>query len=257
VLFKGVRTRIHFQIRSLPFLFAALALTSCKSQKQDDPPFPFVVGALLYDEQFDDADTTAWAAEAEDHFILKNQVRNGALILDVAKGITIWNTTRFSGDVMFEFEVIIIKQGGHNDRASDLNCFWMASDPVHPENFFATSSLRGGIFWNYYPLNLYYVGFGGHDNSKTRMRKYSGTTDPPPVIAEYSDRGHLIEANKKYVIRVVSCGQRVAYFVNGRNFFDWKDKHPYREGYFGFRTVHNHLEIETFKVFSISDSNSR
>jgi hypothetical protein len=242
-------------ILNCTLVLSAMLLVSCKSHREKEQSFPFHVGKLIYAESFEHADTSAWVSESQDKFNLADHVRNGQLVLDVAQGITVWNTTEFKGDVMFEFEVTAIKAGGRNDRASDLNCFWMARDPAHPDKFFERSAWRGGVFWHYYTLNLYYVGFGGHDNTKTRMRKYNSTTEPlPPVIAEYTDASHLITPNRKYTIRIVSTSSRVAYFIDGEKLFDIRDEQPYEQGYFGFRTVNNHMVIKNFKVFTVSGS---
>lgn len=55
----------------------------------------------------------------------------------------------------------MVMQGGKYDRLSDLNCFWAANDPKYPDDLFARSQWRDGIFKNYNTLNLFYVGYGG------------------------------------------------------------------------------------------------
>ena len=49
------------------------------------------------------------------------------------KGLTLWRKEKMSGRVTIEYDacVVVEKEG---DRLSDLNCFWMASDPKHPDN---------------------------------------------------------------------------------------------------------------------------
>lgn len=206
----------------------------------------------LFLETFDQVDTTSWIVESEEEFDLPSRVSDSALDIYAAKGITIWNTNRFSGNLMFEFEVTVVKEGGKNDRVSDLNCFWMAKDPAFPDNFFVRSLWRNGIFQNYYSLDLYYVGYGGHDNTKTRFRKYNGVADPvPPVLQEYSDPVHLIVANREYVIKIICYDSLIQYHVNGEKLFELKDDQPYREGYFGFRTTNNHMKVDSFKVYSL------
>ena len=53
----------------------------------------------------------------------------------------------------------MVMQGGKYDRLSDLNCFWAANDPKYPDDLFARSQWRDGIFKNYNTLNLFYVGY--------------------------------------------------------------------------------------------------
>ena len=235
------------------FICLILLSVACSGQRKEKTDFPYVIEEIIYYESFNHADTSAWIIEAEDEFELTDHVFNGSLDIEVTKGITVWNTTKFKGNLMFEFEVTVVKKGGKNDRVSDLNCFWMASDPAFPDNFFKRSTWRKGIFWNYYSLNLYYVGYGGHNNTKTRMRKYNAIAAPvPPVLKEYNDSSHLIIPDKRSVIRIVSFDSIVAYYFNGEKLFELKEKQPYKEGYFGFRTINNHMKIESFKVCSLS-----
>jgi len=226
-------------------------IAACTSRTKDGPE-TYRIGEIIYEESFDVADSSAWVIESEDDVHLNDCVANGSLILDVPRGITAWNTTRYDGNVLFEFEVTVVEAGGKNDRVSDLNCFWMATDPDQPDDFFQRSSWRNGIFWRYYSLNLYYVGFGGHDNTKTRFRRYDvSVKPPPPILKEYDDSTHLIKPNQRAIVRIVCYESRIIYFFNGEKLFDIVDENPYREGYFGFRTVNNHMRIESFKVFSV------
>lgn len=227
-------------------------LVSCSPERGQNDDVPYQIGEILYEGSFDGTEPTDWVVEAEDDIDLADCFRDGVLIMNVPGGITVWNTTKFRGDVMFEFEATVVQAGGDNDRVSDLNCFWMATDPESPDDFFARSAWRNGIFWRYYSLNLYYVGYGGHDNTKTRMRRYdTGLPPPPPVIQEYTDAEQLISPNKKNRIRIVSSGPRVMYFFNENKLFDFVDERPYKEGYFGFRTTNSHIRIEDFKVYTV------
>ena len=44
------------------------------------------------------------------------------------KGLTIWRKEKMSGKVTIEYDVCVVVES-EGDRLSDLNCFWMASDP--------------------------------------------------------------------------------------------------------------------------------
>ena len=63
------------------------------------------------------------------------------------KGLTLWRKEKMSGRVTIEYDacVVVEKEG---DRLSDLNCFWMASDPKHPDNIWKREKWRSGIFLN-------------------------------------------------------------------------------------------------------------
>lgn len=49
------------------------------------------------------------------------------------KGLTLWRKEKMSGKVTIEYDACVVSETG-KDRLSDLNCFWMASDPKHPDN---------------------------------------------------------------------------------------------------------------------------
>lgn len=235
------------------FVTVMVLLAACTPKSYQHADVPYTIRELIYKDWFDDADTSDWIVESEDRYELAKHISGGALDLDVSSGITVWNRKLFEGPLMFEFKATVISAGGVNDRASDLNCFWMATDPASPADFFERSSWRNGTFWNYYSLNLYYVGFGGHDNTKTRMRKYNASAEiPPPVLKEYTDPHHLIIPNKTNVVRIVCFGSKITYSINGEELFSFDDDQPYEAGYFGFRTVDSHIRIEDFTVYSLS-----
>ena len=238
---------------SIMLLFGFLLLSAC-GPVGHPPEVPYITSDTIHNEPFDSVDSRAWIIESEVPVTLAECISNGALDLDVPGGITVWHTTRFNGDILFEFEVTVIEAGGKNDRVSDLNCFWMATDPAHPDDFFRRSSWRKGTFWHYYTLNLYYVGYGGHDNTKTRMRRYdTSLKPPPPILQEYNDVTHRIVPNQRNRIQIACFGATVSYFFNGEEVFAITDERPYREGYFGFRTTDNHMKIHNFTVYALTE----
>ena len=227
------------------------ALAGCNSMQTEQSGTQYAISRLLFEDNFDRPVSSAWVVESEESLKLGGLIRNGNLDVDVSKGITIWNTKKFPGNAMYEYRITAVETGGKNDRVSDLNCFWMATDPLHPDDFFARSSWRGGVFHHYYTLSLYYVGYGGHDNSRTRFRRYNGEAAPPPIIKEYTDSAHLIEPDKGNVVRIVCLNGLIKYYFNEKLLFELKDENADHGGYFGFRTTNNHMRIHDFKVYSI------
>lgn len=178
---------------------------------------------------------------------------NNAIEITDAKGCTLWLKHKLSGAVKIEYDVTLIDAGGKHDRVSDLNCFWMANDPKNIKDFFKNSKERAGKFTDYHKLTQYYVGYGGHNNSKTRFRRYDGNFDRP-LLPEHdlSDSKFLITANKKMHITLIANGNEVKYLREGEVVFELNDSAPYTSGYFGFRTVNNHMIIKNFKVSMIN-----
>ncbi|PQJ81248.1 DUF6250 domain-containing protein [Polaribacter glomeratus] len=178
--------------------------------------------------------------------------KNNTLEVIDAKGCTIWFKNKLEGNIKIEYDITIINEGGSYDRVSDMNCFWMANDPNNLDAFFEDSKNRMGLFPNYHHLKLYYVGYGGHHNTKTRFRRYNGNINRP-LLAEHdlSDKKFMITANKKMHITIIVKNNSTSYARDGKIIYKVIDLEPYKKGYFGFRTVNNHMLIEDFKVIQL------
>ena len=169
------------------------------------------------------------------------------------KGLTLWRKEKMNGRVTIEYDACIVveKEG---DRLSDLNCFWMASDPTCPDNIWKREKWRNGIFLNCYSLQLYYMGYGGNYTSTTRFRRYDGNeagiTDPkarPAIWKEYTDADHLLKANHWYHIKITNEDNRISYYIDGKQLVDFRDAEPLTEGWFGFRTTLSRTRITNFR----------
>ena len=213
-----------------------------------------VKGVLLYHDDFT-KDLSNWVVE---------QTPDGTTSIIDAKldvndasgphgkgGCTVWFRNKLSCPILIEYDACLVQEGGPNDRVSDLNCFWMATDPAHPEDFFARSRERGGNFKNYDDLQLYYVGFGANGNTTTRFRRYPRSRDDKGLRPEYdlSEAKFMNLPNKTVKVRILAEDEKVRYYSDDRLVFEFTDPTPYREGWFGFRTVRSHLRISNFRVY--------
>lgn len=167
------------------------------------------------------------------------------------KGLSVWRKEKMSGRTVIEYDAQVVTEGP-DDRLSDLNCFWMASDPKAPDPW-KNLSKRGGKFLNSYTLQLYYLGYGGNHNSTTRFRRYNGdergVEDPqyrPAIITEYTDADHLLKAGKWYHIKITHDGLRTQYFIDGERLVDFRDPAPLTEGWFAFRTTLSRTRLTNF-----------
>ncbi|MEJ8818630.1 DUF6250 domain-containing protein [Lacibacter sp. H407] len=201
-------------------------------------------GNIIFEDNFQ-KDTKNWIAEFEQPVGSTLKIGNGILDINAAKGATVWYKKKLSGNVMITYTATVIDSAGKNERVSDLNVFWMASNPKSDQMF-----QQNGKFSSYDNLHLYYAGIGGHDNSTTRFRKYAGS-EGKEILKEYTDKEHLLEGNKKYAIKIVVDNGLVQYFINEILFWEFKDAAPYKEGYFGFRTTTSHQTFENFKVYKL------
>lgn len=166
-----------------------------------------------------------------------------------SSGCTVWFKPLLKQPLNIEYQLAVIDNGGPYDRVSDMNVFWLATDPEHPDNIFFEGNKRSGQFRQYDSLRLYYVGAGGHNNTRTRFRRYDGKGNRP-LEAEHdlSSRDVLLTPNIINTVRIEVDGKRVKYLLNGNIIYDILDENPLHQGWFGFRTWRSHQLISDFKI---------
>lgn len=190
-----------------------------------------------------------WRIEAEAG--CKTSFSGDTLELSTPEGLTLWLDRELSAPVEIEYDACVMT-GQPGDRLSDLNAFWMASDPASPSDFRKNSKGRGK-FLNCYGMSLYYLGFGGNGNTTTRFRRYNGdrrgiedANYRPAIEKEYTDADHLLKEGQWYHIRITADGFRTQFFINGERIVDFRDPEPLKKGYFGFRTTKSRTRITNF-----------
>lgn len=207
---------------------------------------PVATGAPLARDDFA-ADQGRWVVEQMPGG--KVTIGGGALTIEDAAGCTVWWKEKLTAPVVITYEATVIDAGGPHDRVSDLNCFWMASDPRQPE-LFTPGHGRTGKFETYDALRTYYVGQGGNTNTTTRFRRYAGGGIKP--LRPGHDRQEpavLLKGNQPYRITLMALADgTVRYYRDADLIFEFKDPAPLTEGWFGFRTVQSHLRIRDFSI---------
>jgi len=190
-----------------------------------------------------------WLVEAEKP--ARVEAVKGVLDLDTPEGLSVWFRSELTGPVMIEYKAQAVSAGGPNDRVSDLNAFWMATDPRSPGDLIAKP--RNGAFADYDQLQTYYVGQGGNANTTTRFRRYLGRDGDRPLLPENDRKGadDLLVANVWQTVRLVAFGGLIQYWRDGRKVFEYRDSAPYARGWFALRTTRSHLRIRDFKVFAL------
>jgi len=119
---------------------------------------------------------------------------------------------------------------------------------INDAKVFANTT-RGGSFKNYHSLRLYYVGYGANNNTTTRFRRYPGDGSRPCLPEhDLTEKKFLHKANQTIKISIITDGNKIQYLRNGEIIFDFEDPNPFKEGWFGFRTVRNHMQIDNFKI---------
>jgi len=203
------------------------------------------LGRILFSENFNaPLDTALWHVEMDSLPGSSVTCRDASLVLDTRGGVTVWLKKPLSGNYRITYSRLVVMDGGSNDRLSDLNQFWMASDPRNPNLF-----TRKGKFAEYDSLRLYYVGMGGNYNETTRFRKYMGNGERL-MLLENSQPDHLLKANHRYRICIEVKDGVSTFFVDGVKFFEYADPAPILSGYFGFRSTWSHHVIDDLVVYS-------
>lgn len=174
------------------------------------------------------------------------RVVDGALVIEDRVGCSVWWKEKLTAPVEISYDVTVVDRGGPLDRVSDVNCFWMASDPAKPD---AVPSGRSGRFSDYDKLRTYYVGMGGNDNTSTRFRRYLGNGERP-LRPEHDlrDAKFLLQPNRTYHIRLVARDGVAEFWRDGERVFSFVDPEPLTAGWFAFRAMHCHLEIRNLRI---------
>lgn len=205
-------------------------------------PPAVAAGRLLFSDDF---------AHGLDRWVVEQQpggkvtAENGVLLIEDTGGCTVWFREKLKSPVVISYTATLSAK----PRVSDLNCFWMATDPKHPDALLADDNRRDGKFASYDSLRLYYVGYGGNDNTTTRFRRYAGD-GTKPLLPEHdlAKPEVLLRPGHAYRIQVSVIGDRVQFVRDGETIFDVRDPQALREGWFGFRTVHSRIEVRGFEV---------
>lgn len=197
-------------------------------------------GAVLFHDDFG-GPLTGWVAEyaRKPGNVVDN--RDGRLVLDVDGGATAWLDRPLSGNVLIRFTRRVVVDGGKNDRLSDLNVFWMATDPKRASPF-----ARSGRFEDYDDLAMYYVGIGGNRNTTTRLRRYGDGVRA--LVGEYTDAAHLLAPNRDYRIEIAVYEGCTRVRVDGADWFVVRDPHPLTQGYFGLRTTWSRQTVDDLTI---------
>lgn len=200
---------------------------------------------LIFEDNFSaEKLSDQWIIEKNERDSNACSVINGQLQLNTEGGITLWYKHELTGNIQIEYDRTIVMEGGKHDRLSDLNQFWMATDP---QNKLFT---RKGGFREYDSLQMYYVGMGGNYNTTTRMRRYDGSKNLQ-IVGEFTDSNHLLKPNIKYHVVVKSENEVNSFAVNGETYFSFKDASPFTHGWFAIRSTKSRQLIDNVKIWQL------
>lgn len=201
---------------------------------------------VVWQDRFEGTlDSTKWIAEIAPQPRSSVYTENGRLILDTKGGVTVWLNMPLTGNYVIEYDRTVLLDTGVNDRVSDLNQFWAASDPRNSNLF-----TRKGVLESYDSLQLYYVGMGGNTNKTTRFRKYQGTGERT-LLQEFTDAMHLLQPNRTYHVKTVVENGTTGFWIDGERYFFYTDPNPLRTGYFGLRSTKSRQAIDNVVIYAL------
>lgn len=197
------------------------------------------------------------------------------------RGCTVWFKKKLKTRVTITYDVLCptSKEDRKGLQPSDLNNFWMASDPASK---LFDSSRFSGKFGDYDVMHGYYASSGGGRNTTTRMRRYPRAVGGEPaehlaLTARDGQADFLITPGKLMKVQLAAYDDVMQYIVNGRlvyevsagdetqverrdeqgkkvlkgSVYDLKRFPVYDEGYFGFRMVSTHHIYSNFRVHEL------
>jgi hypothetical protein len=203
---------------------------------------------VLHHDDFS-SDLSTWTVEQQPGGTVT--IEDGSLVITDDRGCTVWFRERLEAPVVITYTATVSSKA----RVSDLNCFWMATDPSRPGDLLAPGHPRTGAFATYDTLRTYYAGYGGNANTTTRFRRYAGD-GTKPLLPEHdlSAPQFLLKSDHPYRVALVVVGNRVQYHRDGELLFDFTDPEPLASGWFGFRTVQSRIEIRDFQVRAATEA---
>lgn len=184
-----------------------------------------------------------WRIELEQPQNSSVYFNKDTLTINSSKGATVWLDSLITGNYEITYKRTFIMEGAKNDRLSDMNQFWNASDGN------GLLKDRKGQFREYDDMLLYYFGISGNKNTTSRLRRYDGKGER--VLLQDLDTTYLLKPGRVYTVKTVISNGRSQVWVDDRLYFDYTDSNPIKSGYFGLRTTHSHQKIWDFKIKSI------
>lgn len=243
----------------------------------------FKVGSLLAEDQFENLDN--WVVQVQERSGFEParvEARNGSLDCFVpGRGSTVWFKKKLPTRVTITYDVLCPthEPAIKGVQPRDINNFWMATDPVDPDQGLFDSKRYTGAFKTYDKMHSYYASTGGASNRTTRMRRYPREANEEPAehvaLNDKDDKPcYLITPNRTMTVQLVAYDDVIQYIVDGKLVYqigrgdkiqtEGRDDNGrpvvrnaeydldrflvYRKSYFGFRMVGTHHIYSNFKV---------
>ena len=254
----------------------------------------FKIGRLLVRDEFENLDN--WVVQLQERSGFEPArvaARDHSLdCLVPGRGCTVWFREQIPTRVTITYDVLCPthEPAIRGVQPRDINNFWMAADPIDPDQGLFDSARYTGAFGSYDGMGGYYASTGGGGagaaNLTTRMRRYPRKVDDRLVehlaLKDRDGLGdYLITPDEVMTVQLVAYDDVIQYIVNGRLNYEIArgdriqlegrdsegqpvvreavydlDRFPvYTEGYFGFRMVGTHHIYSNFRVHALEPDN--
>lgn len=281
-------------------VFMALPVTVTRIVAEDGPVVLghgvglFKVEALVAQDDFDNLSNWEIQIQQRPGRLPANVVAqdNSLDCLVPDRGCTVWFKQKLSTRITITYDVLCptAKPPVAGVQPRDINNFWMASDPLEPDESLFDSARYTGAFGSYDKLHGYYASTGGGGaiaNLTTRMRRYPREVNGKPAAHvalndKDQQQGYLITPDKLMSVQLVAYDDVVQYIVDRKLVYQIGhgdkirieqrdsegqpiareaiydlDRFPaYREGYFGFRMVGTHHIYTNFKIHALEPAST-
>lgn len=239
---------------TLSSFFVTPGFAQCCADRYNDGEH-YQRGELLFHEDFSSGSWEQnWVIETQtkEEKVPEQRVEKGIGFLSAPAGQTAWLKPVFEGDLLIEARIRVPSEGPYA-RVSDMNFFWMATDPAKASDVHDIFG-RDGDFKRYHDLSLYYAGIGGNGGRNVRFRKVHAflngveNWENRPVLQERKEPEHKLKGDHWYKVDIRVEGNRIRFLLDGETIFDYTDPEPLREGRFGLRQYKSMKQVDYVRV---------
>jgi hypothetical protein len=194
-------------------------------------------GKLLYADDFRHG-LSSWKVEMEESGRVSTKAGRSTRC---TAGVTVWFRPRLEGPVMIQYQATVVSAGGPNDRVSDLNSFWMATDPRSPDDLFARMQREAPVHFSpqrNLPDEGGFWSITRFDDVRAVSRDHRTFSSERYLCRATPLQGHHRQQDPNRTL--IADGHLIQYWCDEEKIFEMTDPQPYTSGWFGIRTKKPH-----------------
>lgn len=238
--------KLHISV--LTILSVMLIASACFAGGEVSP------GDVVFYEDFSDGMDGWWVEGAEDVWVENGRLYVKANPQEGKEGYvaTVWNHTRFSGDVKVEFDAHVIES---KTNVNNINFFLLYTYPGSKTMWETRDERPDANYRKYHSMNGYiftYLKSTHRDEDEAvpvteadgrfRIRRCPGFN----LLNEAYD--YECNAGKTYHVTLIKKGTSLKIMVDGKTYCEATDPDPHESGLIGLRTFRTFLWWDNIKV---------